>query len=59
MAGNTSTPGATVTSRVLALLSALMGYAFIRTFWRINTVRQWQKRKEARACLAAGWPVSR
>ncbi|MGE6237315.1 DUF2062 domain-containing protein [Aeromonas media] len=37
-------------SLVLALLSALMGYAFIRTFWRINTVRQWQKRKEARAC---------
>ncbi|WP_303810235.1 DUF2062 domain-containing protein [Aeromonas rivipollensis] len=37
-------------SLVLALLSALMGYAFIRTFWRINTIRQWQKRKEARAC---------
>lgn len=37
-------------SLVLALLSSLMGYAFIRTFWRINTVRQWQKRKEARAC---------
>ena len=37
-------------SLVLALLSAFMGYAFIRTFWRINTVRQWQKRKEARAC---------
>ena len=37
-------------SLVLALLSSLMGYTFIRTFWRINTVRQWQKRKEARAC---------
>ena len=37
-------------SLVLAALSALIGYAFIRTFWRINTVRQWQKRKVARAC---------
>jgi uncharacterized protein (DUF2062 family) len=37
-------------SLVLALLSSLLGYTLIRTFWRINTVRQWQKRKEARAC---------
>ncbi|ATM01289.1 DUF2062 domain-containing protein [Aeromonas sp. MR19] len=37
-------------SLVLALLSSLIGYALIRTFWRISTVRQWQKRKEARAC---------
>ena len=37
-------------SLVLALLSSLLGYTLIRTFWRINTVRQWQKRKGARAC---------
>ena len=37
-------------SLVLALLSSLLGYTLIRTFWRISTVRQWQKRKEARAC---------
>ena len=37
-------------SLVLALLSALIGYALIRTCWRISTVRQWQKRKVARAC---------
>lgn len=37
-------------SLVLAILSALIGYAFIRTFWRINTVRQWQRRKTARLC---------
>jgi uncharacterized protein (DUF2062 family) len=37
-------------SLVLALLSSLIGYALIRTFWRISTVRQWQKRKEARTC---------
>ncbi|MGY3903769.1 DUF2062 domain-containing protein [Aeromonas lusitana] len=37
-------------SLVLALLSSLIGYALIRTFWRINTVRQWQKRKVARPC---------
>ncbi|MNW09726.1 hypothetical protein D3C71_2067950 [compost metagenome] len=37
-------------SLVLAVLSSLIGYAFIRTFWRINTVRQWQRRKVARAC---------
>ena len=37
-------------SLVLAFLSSLLGYTLIRTFWRINTVRQWQKRKEARAC---------
>ena len=37
-------------SLVLALLSSLIGYALIRTCWRISTVRQWQKRKVARAC---------
>jgi hypothetical protein len=37
-------------SLVLALLSSLIGYTLIRTFWRISTVRQWQKRKMARAC---------
>jgi len=37
-------------SLVLALLSSLLGYALIRTFWRISTVRQWQKRKVARTC---------
>ncbi|MBM0491480.1 DUF2062 domain-containing protein [Aeromonas jandaei] len=37
-------------SLVLALLSSLTGYAVIRTFWRISTVRQWQKRKVARPC---------
>lgn len=35
-------------SLVLALLSSLLGYTQIRTFWRINTVRQWHKRKLAR-----------
>ncbi|WP_322863914.1 DUF2062 domain-containing protein [Aeromonas allosaccharophila] len=37
-------------SLILALLSSLVGYTLIRTFWRISTVRQWQKRKMARAC---------
>ncbi|MCE9950940.1 DUF2062 domain-containing protein [Aeromonas allosaccharophila] len=37
-------------SLILALLSSLIGYTLIRTFWRISTVRQWQKRKMARAC---------
>ncbi|MGL6003480.1 MAG: DUF2062 domain-containing protein, partial [Aeromonas sobria] len=32
------------------LLSSLIGYTLIRTFWRISTVRQWQKRKMARPC---------
>ncbi|MCR3970321.1 DUF2062 domain-containing protein [Aeromonas veronii] len=37
-------------SLILALLSSLIGYTLIRTFWRISTVRQWQKRKMARPC---------
>ncbi|QXB54606.1 MULTISPECIES: DUF2062 domain-containing protein [Aeromonas] len=37
-------------SLVLALLSSLIGYALIRTFWRLSTVRQWKKRRVARAC---------
>ncbi|MGL5452862.1 MAG: DUF2062 domain-containing protein [Aeromonas sp.] len=37
-------------SLLLAVLSALTGYALTRTFWRLNTQRQWQKRKEARSC---------
>ncbi|WP_368157334.1 DUF2062 domain-containing protein [Aeromonas sp. R10-2] len=37
-------------SLILALLSSLIGYTLIRTFWRISTVHQWQKRKMARPC---------
>lgn len=35
---------------VLATLSALIGYAAVRTGWRLSKVRQWQKRKVARPC---------
>ncbi|MGY3915075.1 DUF2062 domain-containing protein [Aeromonas australiensis] len=32
-------------SLVMAMLSSLLGYAMIRSVWRLSTVRQWQKRK--------------
>lgn len=36
-------------SLVMALLSSLLGYIAIRTFWRVSIMRQWQKRKVNRA----------
>ncbi len=31
---------------VMAILSALCGYIFIRVIWEINAARKWQKRKQ-------------
>lgn len=32
---------------ILAIASSLIGYSFIRLFWRWNVVRRWEKRKQS------------